>query len=305
MEFAELIKTPNRENVLMTDLLGRTIRGTLCITSHHLIMSSREDGGKEDVVVSILLNYSKLIHNNVFKILHSDTDVVEKKPNMNMTGGTLVVKCKNFRIISLEIDGWVELNNIATSIECLSNLNDVRLLYPYFYNPDFNFVEDGWSLFRTETEFSNLFTFTDGWRISSVNKNFDICPTYPELVIVPKAIPDDSLIAISKFRCLGRFPVLSYCHRATKAALMRCGQPLVGTSTKRCKDDEKLINLVLGSGKRGFIIETRTESIAQQAKTKGGGVEPESNYPLWKRVHKPIDGHSSLLDSLRKLLEGM
>lgn len=79
---------------------------------------------------------------------------------------------------------------------------------------------------------------------------------------------------------------------------------MVGTSSKRCKEDERLINTVLGSGKRGYIIETRNQNVAQMARAKGGGFEPEIHYPLWKRVHKPIDRHSGLLDCLSKLIEG-
>jgi putative uncharacterized protein (fragment) len=105
-------------------------------------------------------------------------------------------------------------------------------------------------------------------------------------VIVPKTISDESLAAISAFRCLGRFPVLSYFHKTNKvnhffyyhlliqltiqqAVIMRSGQPMVGTSSKRCKEDEKLINAVLGTGKRGYIIETRSQNLAQLAKSKG------------------------------------
>ena len=49
---------------------------------------------------------------------------------------------------------------------------------------------------------------------------------------------------------------------------MRSSQPLVGPSNKRCKEDERLLNAVLGPGKRGYIIDTRNQSIAQVAKVK-------------------------------------
>ncbi|KAJ6222771.1 hypothetical protein RDWZM_001316 [Blomia tropicalis] len=285
MEFIELIKTPKHDNVVMIDSFGNKIEGTLCITSHHLIISSRN----EDL-------------NELF-LLHSMFDVVEKKANAMSNGGTIVLKCKNFRVLTFEIVGWVEFNNIATSIEWLSNLNDPRLLYPYFYNPEFTLVQDGWTAFQIENEFSNLTNFSDEWRISNVNKNFEVCPSYPELVIVPKSMSDDCLIAIAQFRCLGRFPVLSYYHKAKKTVLLRSGQPMVGTNSKRCKEDERMINTVLGYGKRGYIIETRNQNLAQLARNRGGGFELEMYYPLWKRVHKPIDRHSSLLDSLSKLVE--
>jgi len=47
---------------------------------------------------------------------------------------------------------------------------------------------------------------------------------------------------------------------------MRSSQPLSGPNSKRCKEDEKLINSVLGPGKRGYIIDTRTQTVAQSAK---------------------------------------
>jgi myotubularin-related protein 9 len=41
---------------------------------------------------------------------------------------------------------------------------------------------------------------------------------------------------------------------------------MTGPNSKRCKEDERLINSVLGPGKRGYIIDTRTQTLAQTAK---------------------------------------
>ena len=41
---------------------------------------------------------------------------------------------------------------------------------------------------------------------------------------------------------------------------------MTGSTTKRCTEDESLINSVLGPGKRGYIIDTRTQTLAQAAK---------------------------------------
>lgn len=54
---------------------------------------------------------------------------------------------------------------------------------------------------------------TDEWRLSEVNKDFSVCPSYPPLVAVPKDIDDDSLRKVATFRHSGRFPVLSYYHK--------------------------------------------------------------------------------------------
>lgn len=58
-----------------------------------------------------------------------------------------------------------------------------------------------------------LFKQTDEWRLSEVNKDFSVCPSYPRLVAVPKDISDDALRKVATFRHGGRFPVLSYYHK--------------------------------------------------------------------------------------------
>jgi len=84
---------------------------------------------------------------------------------------------------------------------------------------------------------------------------------------------------------------------------MRSSQPLVGSSSKRCKQDERVINSVLGPGKRGYIIDTRSITNATSAKTRGGGFEIEAHYPQWRRVNSALERHNILLDSLSKIVE--
>lgn len=59
----------------------------------------------------------------------------------------------------------------------------------------------------------HLFYQTDEWRLSEVNKDFSVCPSYPPLVAVPKDVDDDTLRKVATFRHGGRFPVLSYYHK--------------------------------------------------------------------------------------------
>lgn len=58
--------------------------------------------------------------------------------------------------------------------------------------------------------------------------------------------------------------------RATsfQAVLLRSGQPLITANGKRCKEDERLLNSVLAREKRGYIIDTRTQNLAQSAKVR-------------------------------------
>lgn len=50
---------------------------------------------------------------------------------------------------------------------------------------------------------------------------------------------------------------------------MRSSQPMTGTNGRRCKDDERLVNAVLGIGRRGYILDTRSQNNAKIAQTKG------------------------------------
>lgn len=278
-----MIKITKVDRVILHAPLCTSFAGTLSLSSHHSIFSSRTDDDKE------------------LWLLHRMVDTVERR--IGALSGSLFLKCKDFRIIQLDITGVEACNNVADTIECLSALDNPKWFHPFFYNPSFVIMEDGWSAFTTEQDFARIKLVSDDWRISTVNQDFSVCPTYPEQVIVPKRIEDSVLLASAAFRQMGRFPVLSYFHKKAKSALMRCAQPLVGTTLRRSHEDESLLKSVPMGGKKGYIIDTRAPNVAQLAKTKGGGCEPEVHYPMWTRVHKPIERHTALLESLSKVVE--
>ena len=51
MEFAEFIKTPMVNRVTLFRANTTPVEGTLCITGHHLILSSRSDHNVEELWV--------------------------------------------------------------------------------------------------------------------------------------------------------------------------------------------------------------------------------------------------------------
>lgn len=75
----------------------------------------------------------------------------------------------------------------------------------------------------------------------------------------------------------------------TPQVMLRSSQPLTGPNRKRCREDEMLLGTVLDEGERGFIIDTRSAQAAKQARMTGGGTEPKSSYPRWRRLHRPLE----------------
>ncbi|KAH8415476.1 hypothetical protein KR222_000482 [Zaprionus bogoriensis] len=142
MEFADLIKTPKLDGVFLhTSTSSATVEGTLCITGHHLLLSARQENSQE------------------LWLLHKNIDCVEKKPSLGQNivmGGIITLKCKDLRIIALEIKYAKDFYNVSASLEALSAIQNLELEYPFFYRPMYSILEDGYTMFRPEQEFAQL-----------------------------------------------------------------------------------------------------------------------------------------------------
>ncbi|XP_042356361.1 myotubularin-related protein 9 isoform X2 [Plectropomus leopardus] len=284
MEFSEHIKTANVEDVVLRQPLHPPSRGTLCITGHHLLFSDREEGSCRQVL-----------------LLLRNIDAIEKR--MSGSSGTITIKCKDLRVLQLDIPGMEQCLNIAHSIETLSCLDRVSEMYPFFYRPADVSLQDQWGLSSPEKHYNQMKELHDRWRLSTVNRGYSVCPSYPPAVIVPKNIPDATLEKVAKFRQGGRFPVLCYYHRKNGMVIMRSSQPLTGANRKRCKEDEQLLQAVIDGSDKGYIIDTRSSQQALQARMTGGGFESKSSYNSWKRLHRQMERGKALQESLIKLVE--
>ena len=54
------------------------------------------------------------------------------------------------------------------------------------------------------------------------NSKFQVCQTYPKLLVVPKSMSQDYLVACSKFRTKNRLPALSYYYKTNGCSIWRC-----------------------------------------------------------------------------------
>ena len=94
------------------------------------------------------------------------------------------------------LDG-VYRNALRTERVCASTpvatvANDKPLLIGWIC---FSYLErfpvDGWTLFEPRTEYGRMGLPNERWRLSSVNADYTLCPTYPGTLVVPSAFSDE------------------------------------------------------------------------------------------------------------------
>ncbi|XP_047386309.1 myotubularin-related protein 9-like [Sciurus carolinensis] len=287
MEFSELIRTGRAQAELLPGPEEAPLRGTLCVTGHHLLLSPGPPSTPD-----------------LWLLLLRSVDSIEKR--VAGDSGTITLRCKDLRVLQLDIEGVEATLDIARSIEALSSLESVITSFPFFYRPKGLRLGDAWHFHPPERYYKRVARETNAWRLSEVNQDFSLCPSYPRAVIVPRAVDDDALAQCARFRQGGRFPVLCYHHAPSGTVLLRSSQPLIGPQKRRCAEDEDLLRAVLTGarpGAQGFIVDTRSAQVAKQARMTGGGTEAKAAYPGWKRLHRPLERGRALQESFVRLVE--
>lgn len=115
MEFMDLIETPRVDNIrycrqIYNEEQGQVstqfVDGSLCLTSHHLIFSSKNT--KQEIW-----------------IMHSLIDSLESKIRDNNTKFQLILKCKDFRVFIIEFPVLNQLQSVVKSLDALSNISNI------------------------------------------------------------------------------------------------------------------------------------------------------------------------------------
>ncbi|CAF1028257.1 unnamed protein product, partial [Didymodactylos carnosus] len=135
---------------------------------------------------------------------------------------------------------------------------------------------------RFQEEISRLQLDSNTWRLTTINKKYKLCASYPEYCIVPASITDEELNEVAKFRSYRRFPTVVWRHQ-NGAVIARTSQPEVGWLFWRSKEDEKMIAAIIEScytepnrepgSNRLLILDARSYAAAIANRAKGGGFE--------------------------------
>lgn len=154
------------------------------------------------------------------------------------------------------------------------------------------------------------FDLKGAWRISSINTDFKLCPSYPKMILVPACIPDETLQNVASFRSSRRIPAVTWRH-SSGAVIARSSQPEVGWLGWRNSKDEQLLkaladacsfdngkvrqqsesdfesssletseteNVCMDKPKKILIVDARSYASAVTNRARGGGVECAEYY---------------------------
>lgn len=341
----DYIKIAKVDNVILHKK-GQPLLGTLHLTTHHLIFTSK--------LISKEFWFPYPMISNVFKnngsalISKMDNELpTHTTTNNNNNNNTIKKKTRNiplvetlkwfenidiwsmanikiigkdYTIFSLDFINHTNANDVFESLIKLTVLPSVTNLYAFIYQP--NSIEskfNSWQLYNPVNEFKrqglNFNNDDCPWRISTINKDYKFCPTYPNKLIVPKIISDTILTHTSNYRSKNRIPTLCYFYKRTHGSISRSSQPLPGITKQRSLQDERLVTAIFNcsteynvnaTDSNNIIVDARPMANALAQTALGGGTENMDNYNInhnCKRIFLGIDNIHVMSDTMSMFTE--
>ncbi|XP_043077722.1 myotubularin-related protein 1b isoform X2 [Puntigrus tetrazona] len=267
------------------------VRGTLTITDYKLFFKS------------LMRDPPFVLDVNLGAISRLESIAVQSHGD-NTQG--LEIVCKDLRNprFAYKKEGQSNLEVFETLSKYTFPLSHSLPLFAFKYRE--TFPEDGWKIYDPVSEYKRQGLPNESWIISKVNSSYELCETYPALLVLPSNVTEDEMKRVAAFRAKRRFPVLSWIHPESQAAIVRCGQPQVGPSDRRCREDERYLQTILDANAQSHklcIFDARQSTVADTNKAKDGGYENESFYINVELNFLEIPNIHVMRESLRKLKE--
>ncbi|XP_036417299.1 myotubularin-related protein 1a isoform X1 [Colossoma macropomum] len=286
----ETIKTTAKDVMYICPFTG-AVTGTLTVTDYKLYFISLE----RDPPFVLDVNLGAI----------SRLETISVQSHGENTRGMEIV-CKDMRSprFAYKTEEQCKLEIVETLTKYAFPLSNDLPLFAFQYKEEY--PVDGWKVYDPVAEYKRQGLPNESWTISKINSSYEVCDTYPALLVIPTSIKDDELKRVASFRAKHRIPVLSWIHPETQATIVRCSQPLVGPSDRRCKEDERYLQTIMDANAQSHkltIFDARQSSVADTNKAKDGGYENESFYPHVELNFLDIPNIHVMRESLRKLKE--
>ncbi|KAH8106892.1 phosphatases II [Cristinia sonorae] len=303
--YMDAIRVARVEDVFCSKA-GNTLRGTVHLTTHHLIFRY-DESEKDEMWVPYPL-----------------VSLVTRLPQTMYGLNPLTIRTRTFETFTLSFKSEKDIIDVFESVKELTVATSITQLYAFFYTPNPPLeAKSGWSIYSPRTEFGRMGvgTRSKAWRFTDINKDYSFSPTYPSRLVVPTRISDTTLQYAVKYRSKGRIPVLTYLHWANFGSITRSSQPMVGLTSNRSVQDEKLIEAIFhthrspeshvpngpvyGATTTNLIIDARPTTNAVANTAKGAGTENMDHYKDAKKAYLGIDNIHTMRDSLAKVVDAL
>ncbi|XP_037614266.1 myotubularin-related protein 1a isoform X4 [Sebastes umbrosus] len=283
----ETVQTTVKDVMYICPFSG-LVNGTLTITDYKLYYTSLER--ESPFVLDV----------NLGVISRLETISV---PNQGENTKGLELVCKDMRSPRF---AYKAEENHPDVVELLTKhafpLSHSLPLFAFLYKEQF--PVDGWKVYDPTAEYRRQGLPNESWTISKMNSSYELCDTYPSILVIPTNIAEEDIKRVAVFRAKHRIPVLSWIHPESQATIIRCSQPLVGPSDRRCKEDERFLQIIMDANAQSHkltIFDARQSSVAITNKAKDGGFESETFYPNVELNFLEIPNIHVMRESLRKM----
>lgn len=323
----EYIKIAKVDDVLL-HRKGIVIKGSLHLTTHHLIFTSeylsREFWVSYPTIGSLFKNHGSALLTKVDKIdsTNATGSYGEFYSGQDLWSFTNIkIIGKDYTVFSIDFFDDIEARDVYDSLLKLTVLNEVSQLYAFIYTPnnaETNF--DSWKIYDIVKEFRrqglDLEDKNCAWRLTNINDNYRFSATYPSKLVVPTQVSDTLLTHAAKYRSQGRIPTLTYYYKRTNCTITRSAQPLSGLTKQRSVQDEKLVLESFQASQlttknsttlqKNIIVDARPTTNAMAQAALGGGTESMENYNFNKtcsRIFLGIDNIHVMSETLNYVVD--
>ena len=272
---------------------------------------------KNKYEIKFLLSHN--LHSDLLDSIQFNTKFFEfpeffiDKVKYNSDSKTTTIKLKDYRSFKIQTKDEEFSKKIKLNLE---NQFEFYSYAKYYKSQNkIKYPIDGWTIYDPLKEFirQNIAFEMDHFRISQKNLNYELCETYPSLLVIPSLFDDMSLPKTASFRMKNRFPVLTYAYTNNKynnhqTYLFRSAQVNTGSVIMKAKNLEvdyvNTITSIKGSNKGFIFFDCRPYLSAKANSLKGAGIDDKNDYNNCNDlIYGCIENIHAVRKSLKKATE--
>jgi myotubularin-related protein 1/2 len=173
-------------------------------------------------------------------------------------------------------------------------------------------IERSRLVYDPRAEYARMGLPGEHFRQTFVNDRYQLAPTYPSLVIVPRNITDEEVKASAQYRSKNRFIAISWKTPNSCQFIARCSQPLAGLWGKSQPEDTKIVNELARITRCGALRTTNQKHVIRICDARpyvnalgnavaGKGFESQRNYQSADIVFANIENIHVVRQSFKAL----